>query len=257
MNQKHSCPICENRNTCDLNVRNFSLSHSGEKLLEQVNFTVHCGELVALIGPNGAGKSSLFRAILGDLPYEGEISFSGHDGKRKPPRIGYVPQLSNLDKSDPVTVYDFFAAATSKSPVCFWRNKKTRSEVEKALARMSMDGLMERRLGHLSGGELQRMLLALALEPIPNVLLLDEPFSGVDAEGEGALMALLDELRAQYHLSIMLSTHNFSILPGNADRVLLLKNTILEDGPPEQVLHSRTFFNTFHLREGRENRWTG
>lgn len=248
----HHCDICESRNTCDLNVIDFSLSHSGERLLEKVSFTVHCGELVAIIGPNGAGKSSLFRAILGDLPYEGKVTFTDHADKRQTPRIGYVPQLTSLDKNDPITVYDFFAAATVKTPVCFGAGKKNRDYVSACLARTGMDGLIDRRLGHLSGGELQRVLLALALEPMPNVLLLDEPFSGVDAEGEGTLMALLDELRKKYHLSVLLSTHNFTILPGYADRVLLIKSTLLEDGTPEEVLHSHAFYDAFHLRERRE-----
>jgi zinc transport system ATP-binding protein len=106
-------------------------------------------------------------------------------------------------------------------------------------------------MGGLSGGQLQRVLLALALEPVPHILILDEPLSGVDIEGEHQLLDMLDELRTQYDLSIFLSTHDFATLSQFADKVILLNRQVLKSGPPEEVLSSPEFYETFHLRMGK------
>ena len=106
-------------------------------------------------------------------------------------------------------------------------------------------------MGGLSGGQLQRVLLALALEPVPHILILDEPLSGVDIEGEHQLLDMLDELRTQYDLSIFLSTHDFATLGQFADKVILLNRRVLKSGPPAEVLSSPEFFETFHLRMGK------
>ena len=105
--------------------------------------------------------------------------------------------------------------------------------------------------GGLSGGQLQRVLLALALEPVPHILVLDEPLSGVDIEGEHQLLEMLDELRTEYDLSILLSTHDFATLGQFADKVILLNKRVLRMGPPEEVTSSPEFYETFHLRMGK------
>jgi zinc transport system ATP-binding protein len=110
---------------------------------------------------------------------------------------------------------------------------------------------MDKRMGALSGGELQRVLLALALEPVPHILILDEPLSGVDIEGEQQLLSMLDEVRTQYDLSILLSTHDFATLEGYADRVVLLQGTVLKAGTPSEVLSSEAFKSVFHLDLGK------
>ena len=113
---------------------------------------------------------------------------------------------------------------------------------------------MDKRMGALSGGELQRVLLALALEPLPHILILDEPLSGVDIDGERQLLDMLDEIRNRFDLSIFLSTHDFATLGQFADKVILLKNTVLEVGTPEEVLNSQAFKTVFHLDLGRGGR---
>ena len=120
---------------------------------------------------------------------------------------------------------------------------------DKTLA--SLAELLDRAMGALSGGQLQRVLLALALEPVPHILILDEPLSGVDIEGEHQLLEMLDELRTQYDLSILLSTHDFATLGQFADKVILLNRRVLREGPPDEVLSSPEFYDTFHLRMGR------
>ena len=153
--------------TCCLQITDLGVSFGGEDVLRNVSFHLHCGEIVALIGPNGAGKSSLFRSILGQAPHTGSIQFQRAGGDKTRPLIGYVPQSPVFDRGDPVSVFDFFAAAVSDWPVFLPAPRKLRRRVADCLARVHGDGLMDKRMGALSGGELQRVLLALALEPLP------------------------------------------------------------------------------------------
>ena len=252
---------CEN--SCCLKLEGVSVHIQGEDILEDVSFHLHCGEIAALIGPNGAGKSTLFRSILGQLHYQGNITFSPAGGPAirladgtvmggPRPLIGYVPQSPSFDRGDPVSVLDFFAAATSKWPVCLPIPAKYRARCRNSLERVHGGDLLDKPMGGLSGGQLQRVLLALALEPVPHILILDEPLSGVDIEGEHQLLEMLDELRTEYDLSILLSTHDFATLEQFADKVILLNKHILKIGTPEDVVSSPEFFDTFHLHMGRK-----
>ena len=236
---------------CCLKLTDLGVDMGGEEILHGVSFHLHCGEIVALIGPNGAGKSSLFKAILGQLPYTGSIEFQRAGGDKTRPLIGYVPQSPTFDPGDPVSVFDFFAAAVDRWPVFLPAPRRLRRRVEACLARVHGEGLIDKRIGHLSGGELQRVLLALALEPLPHILILDEPLSGVDIDGERQLLDMLDEIRTRYDLSILLSTHDFATLEHYADKVILLKSSVLQVGPPGEVLSSQAFRDVFHLDMGR------
>ena len=248
--------------SCCLKLEGLSVRLEGDSILEDVSFHLHCGEIVALIGPNGAGKSTLFRSILGQMSYKGKITFSPAGGPAirladgeitggARPLVGYVPQAPSFDRGDPVSVLDFFTAATAKWPVWLPIPQKYRDRAASCLARVHGEDLLDRPMGGLSGGQLQRVLLALALEPVPHILILDEPLSGVDIEGEHQLLDMLDELRTQYDLSIFLSTHDFATLGQFADKVILLNRRVLKSGAPEEVLSSPEFFETFHLRMGK------
>ena len=237
--------------SCCLRVENLSVKIGGECILSDVNLHVHCGELVALIGPNGAGKSTFLKAILGQREYEGVIAFSEPGQRSKKPRIGYVPQSPAFDPSDPVSVADLFACCMSKRPAFLGLGKSMRSLVLECLERVHGEDLIDKRIGTLSGGELQRVLLALALEPMPNILILDEPLSGVDVEGMETLMDMLDEIRKNYDLSILMTTHDFSMLPRYADQVVLIDHGIRIQGKPERVLGSLEFAAAFHMKGGR------
>ena len=240
--------------TCCLRVDGLGVNFGHEEVLRNVSFHLHCGEIVALIGPNGAGKSSLFRTILGQIPHTGTIEFQRAGGDKTRPLIGYVPQSPSFDRGDPVSVFDFFAAAISKWPVFLPAPKKLRAKVKTCLERVHGDALIDKRLGALSGGELQRVLLALALEPLPHILVLDEPLSGVDIDGEKQMMDMLDEIRTKYDLSILLSTHDFATLNQFADKVILLKSEVLKVGTPDEVLSSPEFQEVFHLNLGKGGR---
>ena len=236
---------------CCLKVEGLGVHFGGEEVLQNVSFHLHCGEIVALIGPNGAGKSSLFRTILGQVPHSGSIVFQRAGGGRARPLIGYVPQSPSFDRGDPVSVLDFFAAAVTRWPVCLPVPRRHRELVARCLARVHGEDLLDKPMGGLSGGQLQRVLLAMALEPLPHILILDEPLSGVDIEGEHQLLEMLDEIRTSYDLSIFLSTHDFATLGQFADKVILLNRRVLKSGPPDEVLSSPEFYETFHLRVGK------
>ena len=248
--------------SCCLKLEGLTVNFEAEDVLEDVSFHLHCGEIAALIGPNGAGKSTLFRSILGQIPYKGNITFAPAGGPAirladgtvmggSRPLVGYVPQSPSFDRGDPVSVLDFFTAATSNWPVWLSVPKKYRERCAACLARVHGEDLMDRAMGALSGGQLQRVLLALALEPVPHVLILDEPLSGVDIEAEHRLLAMLDELRKEYDLSIFLSTHDFATLGQFADKVVLLNKKVLKVGTPDEVLASPEFYDTFHLKMGK------
>ena len=235
--------------SCCLRVENLSVKIGGEYILSDVNLHVHCGELVALIGPNGAGKSTFLKAILGQRDYEGVIAFSEPGQRSKKPRIGYVPQSPAFDPSDPVSVADLFACCMSRRPALLGLSKAMRSLGLERLERVHGEDLIDKRVGTLSGGELQRVLLALALEPVPNILILDEPLSGVDVEGMETLMDMLDEIRKNYDLSILMTTHDFSLLDRYFDQVFLIDRGVAAKGTAQEVLNSPEFRTVFH-REG-------
>ena len=234
---------------CCLKIENLTVKIGGEAILNNINLHMHCGQLVALIGPNGAGKSTLIRAILGQREYEGSITFQT-GGKKEKLRIGYVPQSPAFDRADPVSVLDLFTCCIFKRPAFLPPTKQMRAKVTECLTRVHGESLIDKRVGTLSGGELQRVLLALALEPLPNMLILDEPLSGVDVEGMELLMDMLDEIRSKYDLSILMTTHDFSTLEAHVDQVVLLQSSILRKGSPLDVLNSDEFARAFHMTGG-------
>ena len=238
--------------SCCLRIQDLSVRIGSDKILKDVNLHMHCGQLTALIGPNGAGKSTLLKAILGQREYDGIISFSAPGMRhRKPPRIGYVPQSPAFDPGDPVSVSDLFACCMSKRPAFLGLSRAMRDKVLECLERVHGEDLIDKRVGTLSGGELQRVLLALALEPLPNILILDEPLSGVDVEGQTGLMDMLDEIRKRYDLSILMTTHDFATLPRYADKVVLIDHAVVCKGTPEEVLSSEDFARIFRTKGGK------
>ena len=239
--------------SCCLRIQNLSVKAGGEYILQDISLHVHCGEMLALIGPNGAGKSTLLKAILGEVDHEGVIAFSAPGIRhRKPPRIGYVPQSPNFDSGECMSVADLFACCMAKRPAFLGLGKTMRQKVEECLDRVHARDLIHKRVGTLSGGELQRVLLALALEPLPNILILDEPLSGVDVDGITSLMDMLDEIRQKYDLSILMTTHDFATMERYADQAVLVDGTVLAAGTPSEVLSSDEFQRVFHRKGGSQ-----
>jgi zinc transport system ATP-binding protein len=234
--------------SCCLRIQGLSVRIGKDSILHDVNLHLHCGQIVALIGPNGAGKSTLLKAVLGEREYDGVISFSVPGQRNRKPVIGYVPQSPTFDPGDPVTVSDLFACCMSRRPAFLGMSKGFRNHILSCLEKVHGEELIDKRIGTLSGGELQRVLLALALDPVPNILILDEPLSGVDVEGMEVLMDMLDELRQEYDLSILMTTHDFTMLPRYADHVVLIDHAVISQGTPEEVLSSEGFRKVFHRK---------
>ena len=249
---KHTNGSCEG--SCCLRLSDIGVSINGQQLISDVNIHLHCGEIAALIGPNGVGKSTLLKAILGQTAHTGKIEFQAASGSNTRPLIGYVPHSPAFDPSDPVSVLDLFASCISKHPVFLPVGKKLRKRVEDCLAKVRAEKLIDKRIGLLSGGELQRVLLAMALEPLPQILILDEPMNAVDVQGIAMLMEMLDEIRRKYDLSILMTTHDFSMLEPYVDKVYLLSGTIISAGTPAEVLSRDEFRSVFRLgkRKGDE-----
>lgn len=231
---------------CCTKIESFSVKRGNLELLTDVNLHIHCGELTAVIGPNGAGKSTLLKAILGEIQHEGRLLF--HDEKDShisSPIIGYVPQQLSFDRSTPASVLDFFAACKTKRPVWASCSQSLKREVQATLDKFSVGYTLNRRLGELSGGELQRVLLALALDPIPDILLLDEPVSGVDMRGLDMFYQTVSALRKEYDMTIMLISHDLPLIAKYADRVIYLNKRVISSGTPKQVYSSSEFINSF------------
>ena len=231
---------------CRVELDHVSVVREGDVLLRDVNLHIHCGQLTALVGPNGAGKTTLIRALLGQLPYTGTIRHMDEmERDLSRVRIGYVPQHLTFDKEMPVTVCDLMAASFTRRPVWLGVTGPVREKVLKALSSADAEKLIDKKLGALSGGELQRVLLAMALEPLPDLLILDEPVSGVDQNGLSLFLQLVCELKKRHHMAILLVSHDWDLVRRYADTVALLEKSILCDGAPAEVFSSEAFRKAF------------
>ena len=161
------------------------------------------------------------------------------------PLIGYVPQRLDFDQGSPASVLDFCSACISNIPVWFSHSRRNRRRVLNNLAQVQADHLIKRRICELSGGELQRVLLACALDPIPDLLLLDEPVTGVDPRGLKIFYGMVSELRREHDLSILIVSHDHGMISQYADRIVLLEKTVLAVGRPLEVFHNQLFINLF------------
>ena len=228
-----------------IKMKDIGVSFGGQVVLEHVNLHIHCGSLTALIGRNGAGKSTLIKAILGEIPHSGTITFSDtENGRIRKMKVGYVPQSLNLEANTPMDVYDLITSFRYDVPV-FWKSKKCYQEIKEALAEFEADYLIDQPVGSLSGGELQRVLLSMAVMDNPNLLLLDEPVSGIDKNGMDLFYEKMDYLRRNYDMSIILISHDLDYVAKYADNVVLLDKTILAEGNPKEVFESDAFGHVF------------
>lgn len=236
-------------NLCCTHIINLGVVHGQYEILRGVNMHIHCGELTAIIGPNGAGKSTLLKAIVGEIPYTGELNYLDEkESRASKPVIGYVPQTLNFDNSSPISVYDLFASFLSNKPIWLFHSRKLHNEIRESLLRVNAEHLIDRKLGALSGGELQRVMLALALNPVPDLLLLDEPVSGIDHSGLQMFYRMVSDIRRQFDLSIILVSHDLSMVAKYADRVIFINNKTVECiGTPEEVFSNNSVIELFGL----------
>lgn len=225
-----------------LDVHRLAAGYSGERhAIHEVSFTIQAGERVAVIGPNGAGKSTLFKAIVGVIPFKmGHISIYGEDCRSSHSYVGYVPQKGDIDWSFPVTVYDVVMMGRARQMGWWpWPRYNDRQAVQNLLKQLSLTHLANRQIGELSGGQQRRVFIARALAQETRVLLMDEPFTGVDTTAEQEIMQAL-ELLAEQNITILLATHDMGKAATHFDKLLLLKQTIIAYGEPADVLKPET-----------------
>ena len=235
-----------------LETNRLSVRYGTKTIVDSLSFSVSEGQWLMIVGPNGAGKSTALSAITQGAPYTGSVLFEGQDVKkmksaRRAQAIGVLSQNHFVGYGFTVEEVVRLGRFAYSGGLLGRSQTEDAKHVEHALTLTGMQDKRQQSVLTLSGGELQRVLLALALEPMPNMLILDEPLSGVDVEGMELLMDMLDEIRKTYDLSILMTTHDFSMLGRYADRVVLLREKILCKGTPLEVLNSDEFAQAFHL----------
>ncbi len=232
-----------------LEVRNVTVTYpNGNVALRDASFQLTGGTVCALVGINGSGKSTLFKAIMGFVrPSRGEVLLSGADiaAAQKRNLVAYVPQSEEVDWTFPVSVWDVVMMGRY-GYMNFLRipRAEDRRVVEESLARVGMSDFRERQIGELSGGQKKRVFLARALAQRGRVILLDEPFTGVDVGTETAIIELLRDLRRDGHL-MLVSTHNLGSVPEYCDQVVLVNRTVLAFGPTAEVFTEQNLLSAF------------
>lgn len=214
-----SSSIMDNSNEYALRVSNLSVKLQNQKILENISFELKKGTALAVVGPNAAGKTVLFKALLNLLPHEGKVEW------QQKVRIGYVPQ--NISVSDiPISVKEFLSFGNGL-------------DIAAHLSPVKLDdkNVLDKSLGVLSGGQLRRVLIAWALIDNPNVLLFDEPTTGVDLDSEEPIYRMLNELKKKEKITILLITHDIHIVREYSDRLLALNKCVTFFGDSKEIMN--------------------
>jgi zinc transport system ATP-binding protein len=223
-----------------LSVENLCVKANEMHLLENITFSIKQGRVVAIIGPNGAGKTTLVKAILGLIPYQqGSVLIYGHpigNGDLSS-KVGYVPQKLDFDRSFPMTVSELLHFTVPPAfSLPFLKRKKEDDHIDSLLEIVGAQDLKNRGIGSLSGGELQRVMIAKALVNDPKILFLDEPSSGVDIEGQERFHDLVMRLNKENDLTVILISHDLNVVYRFADDVLCLNRKLVCSGKPAETL---------------------
>jgi manganese/iron transport system ATP-binding protein len=237
-----------------LEIRNLSLMYDNVAVLDGLNFFLTTGERIALVGPNGAGKSTLFKVISGVIsPHKGEVSVYGQ-GPDGHICISYLPQRNQVDWRFPVSVADVvMMGRIGKMGLLRWPRRRDWEIVHQALEDVGLADLGKRQISELSGGQQQRMFIARALAQEAELMLMDEPFTGLDVNSEEMIYQILDELRSR-QVTIFVSTHDLDKAAQRFDRVMLLNRRLLGIGKPDEVFTPERLLSAYgghlHLVEG-------
>ena len=229
--------MADNQGTAEVAVgfENVTVTKGEVLILEKVTAMVPRGSWTAIVGPNGAGKTTLLLALLGEISYAGNITTACRLSAGCA-RIGYVPQRLAFDRGIPLTVSEFLVTGMQRKPLWLGISPKLRERALNLLAAVKVEHLAGRKLGALSGGELQRVLLALALQQEPDLLLLDEPASGIDFQGEQVFCGLLENLRQEWGFTQIMVSHDLATVMHHATHVICLNRRVLTEGPPGVAL---------------------
>jgi zinc transport system ATP-binding protein len=231
-----------------ITIRDLHVELSGKRILDGVNAHIQAGKITALIGLNGSGKTTLLRSILRECPWRGEITFHcGHDHRNyRPEQIGYVPQKLSIDPRIPLTVRELFGLALQKWPIFLGVSRGVSARAAKLLSNVNASHLLDQPVAKLSGGEMQRVLLSLALDPHPELLLLDEPAAGIDFVDQKPFYDLLAEINQRTGMTILLVSHDLSVVSEHAHHVLCLQAGRIQcEGHPRDVLSGDALARTF------------
>jgi len=216
-----------------LSVKNLYVEFGETKVIDNLTFEVRRGDVLVIIGPNGAGKTVLFRALLGLIPFKGEISW------QKDMKIGYVPQKISIERDFPISVEEFLGFGVRDKGKIFQALKSV--GLEKELKK----GFLKERLGVLSQGQLQRILVALAVIDKPNALLFDEPTAGIDIGGEETIYSLLHKLQKEKGLTVIIISHDLNVVYKHANDVLCLNKRKICFGLPKEVLDPKSLVDLY------------
>ena len=212
-----------------LRVKNLKVELDNEKIIEDLSFEVKEGEILTILGPNGAGKTVLLRTLLGLLPYKGEIEW------QKEVKIGYVPQRLPFIKDIPMSIEEFFKLKGA-----------SREEMREILNSVGFEeSFLNKKIGELSSGQFQRILVAWALVGNPDVLLFDEPTAGIDISGQETIYSLLSKLKEERNLTILLVTHELSVVFKFSDYVICLNKCPICQGAPKEVLTPEILYKLY------------
>ena len=228
-----------------LDVQHLRVRYNGQAALEDINFHLHAGERVAVVGPTGAGTSTLFKVISGVLqPNAGEVNiFGSRPGGHN--CIAYIPQRSQVDWNFPVNVADVVMMGRSaKLGPLNWPHTKDWESVRHALETVELADLATRQIGELSGGQQQRMFIARALAQEAELMLMDEPLTGLDTPSQEGLLNLLDTLRTQ-NVTVMVATHDLDQAARHFDRIMLLNHRMIAFDVPQIVLHTDNLLQAY------------
>lgn len=248
--------ILGKKHVCCTRIEHLGVVAGREEILRDVNLHLHCGELTAIVGRNGAGKSTFMKALLDVIPHTGTVTFESARKSRffsaSKPRFGYVPQSLAVDEASPVSVEDLVLSCVSKKPVWLPHSKADKQKAYDILRMTNAHFLADKRVCDLSGGEIQRVMLSLAITPVPDILLLDEPVSGVDRTGLKDFYDLVSSLRRDYDITILLITHDLDLVAKYADRIVFINNSSAVSGTVKEIYSSKEFiqvFGRFDLQE--------
>jgi zinc transport system ATP-binding protein len=230
-------------------IRNLRVELGGNEILRGLSCALGRGQVTAILGLNGSGKTTFLRAVLKEIPFDGEILFHcGHDHTHPNPRhVGYVPQKLRLESNMPLTVRDLLGIAMQRRPIFFGFGVGVRTQMSKMLQEVGAgESLLDKPLEKISGGELQRVLLALAMQPEPELLLLDEPAAGVDVTGQEQFYDLLGRLNRERGTTIVLVSHDVSMVSKHAHHILCLKDGQIHcQGSPQEINRPETLQEVF------------
>lgn len=209
-----------------ISVKNLSVKIGTNAILNHVSFDVLKGSLTVVIGPNGSGKTTLFKALLGLIPFQGTVRMFDRPNQESLSKIGYVPQHFDFDRTLPITVQEFLN----------FSNPGFSKEDKDVCHETKVDALQDKLIGQLSGGQLQRVLIANALMRKPKLLLLDEPASGIDLEGERAFYDLISHVNKKHGVTVLMISHEINMVYNFADQLICLNRDLVCNGPPQQAL---------------------